>query len=109
MVEDFESIPHKAVSFVVKREKEIKEWSEQKLPKVLPGYNRGRLPGRSEEERGRDGEEEEKENRGRQVTKVVADVEKKHREKGKGASRCQANRTKNIWAKCHAKLGLFAS
>ena len=46
VVEDFESRPHQAVSFVVKREKEIKEWNEQKLPKVLPGYSGGRLPGR---------------------------------------------------------------
>ena len=34
VVEDFESRPDKAVSFVVRREKEMKEWSEQKLPKV---------------------------------------------------------------------------
>ena len=26
-VVDFESVPHKAVSFVVRREKEMKEWS----------------------------------------------------------------------------------
>ena len=47
VVEDFESRPHTAVSFVVEREKEIQEWNEQKLPKVLPGYSGGRLPGRS--------------------------------------------------------------
>ena len=41
-VEDFESRPHKAVSFVVRREKEIQEWNEQKLPRVLPGYSGGR-------------------------------------------------------------------
>ena len=34
VVEDFESRPHKVVSFVVKREKEIQGWNEQKLPKV---------------------------------------------------------------------------
>ena len=38
VVEDFESRPHKAVSFVVEREKEIQEWHEQKLPTVLPGF-----------------------------------------------------------------------
>ena len=32
---------YKAVSRVVKREKEMQEWNEQKLRKVLPGY-RGR-------------------------------------------------------------------
>ena len=46
-VEDFESRPHKAVIFEVERGKERQEWSEQKLPKVLPGYSGGRLPGRS--------------------------------------------------------------
>ena len=44
VVEDFESIPHKSASFVVRREKEKKEWNEQKLPKVLPGYSGGRVP-----------------------------------------------------------------
>ena len=51
VVEDFESRPPKAVSFTVERETEIQEWNEQKLPKVLPGYNGGRLPGRLEGER----------------------------------------------------------
>ena len=41
VVEDFESRPHKAVSFVVVRREEMKEWNEQKLPKVLRG-KRGR-------------------------------------------------------------------
>ena len=54
VVEDFESRPHKAVSFVVRREKELKEWSEQKLPKVLPGYSGGMLPERSSKEKGRE-------------------------------------------------------
>ena len=42
VVEDFESRRHRAVSFAIRREKEMKEWSEQKLPKVLPGYSGGR-------------------------------------------------------------------
>ena len=46
--------PHEALSFVVRREKEMQEWSEQKLPKVLPGYNGGRLPGWSTKENGRE-------------------------------------------------------
>ena len=41
----------------MERGKEIQEWNEQKLPKVLLGYSGGRLPGRSTEEKGRgDGE-----------------------------------------------------
>ena len=51
VVEDFESRPHKAVSSVVESEKEIKEWSDQKLPKVLLCYSGGRLPGRSTTEK----------------------------------------------------------
>ena len=43
-VEDFESRPHKAVSFQVESDKEMQEWNEQNLPKVLPGYSGGRLP-----------------------------------------------------------------
>ena len=41
VVEDFESRPHKAESFLVERNKEIKGWSEEKLSKVLPGYSGG--------------------------------------------------------------------
>ena len=37
VVEDFESRPHKAVSFVVRREKMMQEWNDQKLSKVLLG------------------------------------------------------------------------
>ena len=33
VVEDSKSRPHKAVSFVVERDKVIQEWKEQKLPK----------------------------------------------------------------------------
>ena len=62
-VEDFESRPHKAVSFVVERERKIQEWNEQTLPKVLPGHSGGRVPGRSAKESAR---EEEKRRRGLQ-------------------------------------------
>ena len=51
VVEDFESRPHKAVPFVVDREKEMQEWYEQKLPKVLPGYSGARLSGKSTKEK----------------------------------------------------------
>ena len=71
VVEDFESRPHKAVSFVVERDKEIQEWSEQKLPKVLLGYSGGRLPGRSSKEAGRE-EEEEKKNGERRIRNEIA-------------------------------------
>ena len=54
LVEDFESRPNEAVSFVVKRKKEIKEGSEQKLPKVFPGFSGGRLPGRGTKQKGKE-------------------------------------------------------
>ena len=54
VVEDFESRPHEAVSFVVRRENEKKEGNEQKLPRALLGYSGGRLPGRNTKERGRE-------------------------------------------------------
>ena len=46
LVEDFESMPHKAVSFVVERDKEEKEWEEQRMPIAMLGFTGGRLPGR---------------------------------------------------------------
>ena len=39
---------------MVEREKEMQEWNEQRLPKVLAGYSGGRLPGRSTKEKGRE-------------------------------------------------------
>ena len=54
VAEDFEWRPHKAVSFLFPQEMEMQEWNEQKLPKVLPGYSGGRLPGRSTKEKGRE-------------------------------------------------------
>ena len=81
-MEDFESRPHKAV-FFVEREKERQEWNEQKLPKVLPGYSGGRLPGRCEDERGRGrgGREDSTELQVRYdiVQEVVADIEQEAR------------------------------
>ena len=82
VVEDFESRPHKAVSFVVERGKEIQEWNEQKLPKVLPGHSGGRLPGRSTKEKGSeegevDEDGEERRIRGQIVQEVVAGIREK--------------------------------
>ena len=49
-VEDFNSRPHKAVTFLVERDKEFQVWREQKMPKALPGFSGGKLPGRSKVE-----------------------------------------------------------
>ena len=53
VVEDCKSRPHIAVSSVVERDQETQEWNEQQMPKVLPGYSGGMLPGRSTKEAGR--------------------------------------------------------
>ena len=73
MVEDFESGPHEAVSFVVERDKEVQEWKELKMPKVLPGSSGGKLPGRSTAEKGREEEEEVEESWERQMKKETAE------------------------------------
>ena len=77
MVEDIESRPHKAVTFVVERGKGRQEWNEQKLPKTLPVYSGGRLPGRGTEQKGREqGEEhegsEERRERNEMVSQMMA-------------------------------------
>ena len=98
VVENFESRPHNAVSFVVERDKEVQEWNEQKLPGALPDYSGGRLPGRSTKEKGR----EEQDSREKQVRnevdqEVVAGIKKKtrtHKEQlGKVSSRTGIART----------------
>ena len=66
------SRPHKAVPVVVEREKETQEWNEQKLPKVLPGYNGGRLPGRSTKEKGREEGEVDEDSGGRRIRNEIA-------------------------------------
>ena len=66
VVKDFESRPpHKAVSFIVEREKEMQEWNEQNLPKVLLGCSAARLPGRSTKEKGREEGEVDEDNENR--------------------------------------------
>ena len=82
VVEDLKSRPHKAVTFVVERRKERQEWNEQKLPKALPGYSGGKLPGWSTKEKGRDeGEEdrgsEERRIRDQIIKEVIASIQKK--------------------------------
>ena len=51
VVEDFESRPHKPVTFVVSIGR-CRNGTKQKLPKVLPGYSVGRLPARSTKKKG---------------------------------------------------------
>ena len=87
VVEDFESRPHKAATFVVERGKEKQEWSGQKLPKALPGFSGGRLPGRSTKEKGKEegeGDEGSEERRVRDqiVKEVIAGTQKKAIDEG---------------------------
>ena len=72
VVEDFESGSHKAVSFEIERDKEVQEWNEQKMPKTLPGFSGGKLPGRSTAEKGREEEEEYEGSRKMQLRKEIA-------------------------------------
>ena len=79
VVEDFESRTHKAVIFVVERDKEIQEWRGQKMPKAVPGFSGEKLSGSSKAEKGKEEEDEGKEDQKRQmrsdVTKeIVASV-----------------------------------
>ena len=77
VIEDFESRPHKAVTFVVERGKERQEWNEQELPKALPGQSGGRLPGRSMEEKGRkEGEEDEGSGEARVRNEIIKEEKK---------------------------------
>ena len=46
VIEDFESRPHKAATFVVKRGKERREWNEQQLPKAHQEEARKRKVGK---------------------------------------------------------------
>ena len=62
VVEDFESRPHNAVSFLVERKDEFQVWREQKMPKASPGHSGWKLPGRSKVKEGRAEEEEEEDN-----------------------------------------------
>ena len=61
VVEDFESRPHKTVTFLAERDDEFQVWRDQKMPEALPGFSGGRVPGRSKAVKKReeeDGEEE---------------------------------------------------
>ena len=64
VVEEFESEPHKSVTFLVERDKEFQMWRGQKMPKALPGFSGGKLPGRSKV--GKEREEEEGEEEGQE-------------------------------------------
>ena len=65
--------------------KELQEWNEQKLPKVLPDYSGGRLPGKeNKKETGReegeqDEDSEEKKKRNEIAQEVVAGIKEKEK------------------------------
>ena len=75
-------MPLKAFSFVVERGKEIQEWNEQKLLKVLPGYSGGRSTKQKGREEGEvDENGEERRTRGQTVQEVAAGIKEKVRVK----------------------------
>ena len=72
VVEDFESRPHEAVSFVIERDKEVQEWKQQAMPKALLGFSGGKLAGRGTAEKGREEDEEDEGSRKMQMKKEIA-------------------------------------
>ena len=64
VVEDFASRPRKAITFLVERDETFQVWREQIMPKALPGFSGGKLPGRSKVEEGK--EEEKGEEKGQE-------------------------------------------
>ena len=70
VVEDFESGPHEAVSFVVERER-FPGRARTKMPEALPGFSGGKLQGRSKGEEGGEEEDEEEENQERTMRNAV--------------------------------------
>ena len=106
VMEDFESRPHKAVSFVADRKKkEIQEWNQQKMPQTLPGHGGGRLPGRSTLERDREKEKAEGDSRERRIRndiaqEVVAGIKEKasaHEDAKSTAQRTVGQSVKQNW------------
>ena len=94
---------------MVEREKEMQEWNEQKLPKVLLGYRGGRLPGRSTKEKGReegdvDENSEERQIRNEIAQEVVAGIKEKasaHDDAKATAQRTAGQRVKQNWDCSH--------
>ena len=105
-MEDFESRPHQAVTFVVERGKERQEWNERKLPKAPPGYSGGRLPGRSMEEEGRGEGEEGKESEDRRVSNEIIKEVIKGIQKMAFEESCKNEGKENWRAKPRTKMGI---
>ena len=109
VIEDFESRPRKAVTFVVGKGKERQEWNEQKLPKASPGYSGGRLPGRNTEEKGREEREEEKEQRRGKMRKSKKELEALRRWPWKGKTPYKGVIARRLRMKKKKKVGKKAT
>ena len=112
-VEDFESRPRKAVTFVGQRGEDRQEWREQRVPKVLPGYSGRRLPGRSTEEKGREEREEDKGSGERRVRneiikEVIKGLKTKEREL-EGKTSCKEGIASRVKMKKRRKAGQKAT
>ena len=94
------------LSWSKEKRREIQEWNEQKLPKMLPGHSGGTLLGRSSDARGRE-EEEEEEKDSREilvgyeiVQEVVAIIQEKaggHEDAKSTAQRAAGQIVKQSW------------
>ena len=101
---------HIKPSLLWSKEKEIKEWNEQKLPKVLPGYSGGRLQGRSTKETGKEeGEVNEDGGERRIRTHIGQEVVAGIKEKVSVHDGIKEAVQKTSGAKFHAKLGLLTN
>ena len=105
-MKDFElRAAQSGVFFEVKREQEMQEGNEQKLPKVLPGYSGGRLLGRSTKVKGREEGEEDwnsgaRRNRNEIAHKVVTEIMGKtgaHEEAKATAQRIAGKVSREAW------------
>ena len=66
VVEDFQSMPHKAVSFVVEGDKEVQEWNKQKMPEGAAWLQWRKAARKKHKRKGREEEEEEEDSRERE-------------------------------------------
>ena len=89
VMEDFESRPLKAVSFLVESEKELLGRNEQKLAEGAAWFSGGRLPGKEHERKRREegGQDEDSEER-----KIGMKSLKKCRHQGEGEARMRMAR-----------------
>ena len=91
MVDNFDSRPHKAVTFLVERNQKFQVWREQKMPRAQSGSSGGKLPRRSKvekrEEEEAEEEDQEKKMENEVIRRIIAGVPKEADTVGGGVTR----------------------